>query len=862
MTRAKDISKIVTDADLSGTLDVTGAVTAGGLTLAPSQVINLNSGSDSFDDILRNESENATIINARNNVRINLDSNSDSTNAEFVIGYNGTNTTTAKALSVGESGDISFYEDTGTTPKFFWDASAEYLGVGTSSPSATLHLDASGGAFMKIERTGQGYLFLSTDGTNGSIRTSSATGSLKLQTNGNNNRLVITSGGNVGIGTSSPGYKLDVDVTSSALRLNSTTSQALLVISSDDSANAKIEFGDESDNDRGAITYDNPNNAMLFQTNTSERMRIDSSGNVGINTSSPNAKLTSATTDGGSAFSIHRDFSGDVGGSETGTGSFNFTLTDTATSDQIVSRINSVAVAGTGDAFAGSMRFYTAGTNGSIAERMRITSTNVGINTSSPTSGYMLHVGGSSGVHTKVKIEATTATGQAELDLSADPAGVSYINLGDEDSYNIGYLGYFHSDNSMRFQTNSAERVRIDQSGNVGIGGTSFNPKLYVLNNNAGPGLTAANATAVFHGSVDIGKGGCIGFDYGASHTNYPVGLGYVITSQTGSTKGDLAFFTRSVTTDTAPTERMRITSSGNVGIGTSSPSEQLHVSKSSNVNISVETTGSGGGANAGIIIKSVDGGDFLWQTGNATGNALRLYDLNSSAERMRITSAGAMTMGTTSSQTAASGITLKNDVQSGYPTLLFLQNQPGTGGTMGADIHMGYASDYGSILRFYGNPFNARPGGFQFRRVTGSGTSDVSMQIGTDGALNVQGVYDQTTGSGANVNVASDGHLRRSTSSLRYKNTVNDATYGLTELLTLRPVTYKGNNDGDTVFGGLIAEEVHDAGLTEFVQYDDDGEPDALAYGNMVSLCIKAIQELKAELDEAKARITALEGA
>jgi hypothetical protein len=82
-----------------------------------------------------------------------------------------------------------------------------------------------------------------------------------------------------------------------------------------------------------------------------------------------------------------------------------------------------------------------------------------------------------------------------------------------------------------------------------------------------------------------------------------------------------------------------------------------------------------------------------------------------------------------------------------------------------------------------------------------------------------------------------------------------------LTELLTLRPVTYKGNNDGDTVFGGLIAEEVHDAGLTEFVQYNDDGEPDALAYSNMVSLCIKAIQEQQVTITALTARITALEG-
>jgi hypothetical protein len=74
-----------------------------------------------------------------------------------------------------------------------------------------------------------------------------------------------------------------------------------------------------------------------------------------------------------------------------------------------------------------------------------------------------------------------------------------------------------------------------------------------------------------------------------------------------------------------------------------------------------------------------------------------------------------------------------------------------------------------------------------------------------------------------------------------------------------LRPVTYKGNNDGDTVFGGLIAEEVHDAGLTEFVQYNDAGEPDALAYGNMVSVCIKAIQELSAQVTALQAEVNTL---
>ena len=160
---------------------------------------------------------------------------------------------------------------------------------------------------------------------------------------------------------------------------------------------------------------------------------------------------------------------------------------------------------------------------------------------------------------------------------------------------------------------------------------------------------------------------------------------------------------------------------------------------------------------------------------------------------------------------------------------------------------------------------YSGNEGGLDIRTssnniVLSDGDGNWRLRIDSSGDLYVPRVYDNTTGNGANVFVGSDGQLERSTSSQRYKNTINDATHGLTELLTLRPVTYKGNNDGDTVFGGLIAEEVHDAGLTEFVQYNDNGEPDALAYGHMVSLCIKAIQELKTELDSAKARIATLE--
>jgi len=133
-------------------------------------------------------------------------------------------------------------------------------------------------------------------------------------------------------------------------------------------------------------------------------------------------------------------------------------------------------------------------------------------------------------------------------------------------------------------------------------------------------------------------------------------------------------------------------------------------------------------------------------------------------------------------------------------------------------------------------------------------------LQIDASGDLRVQRIYDNTTSGGANVRVQSDGLMQRDTSSRRYKNTITDATHGLADLNKLRPVTYKGNNDGDTIFGGLIAEEVHDAGLTEFVDYDSDNQPDALKYGNMVSLCIKAIQELSAKVETLETKVAALE--
>ena len=145
-----------------------------------------------------------------------------------------------------------------------------------------------------------------------------------------------------------------------------------------------------------------------------------------------------------------------------------------------------------------------------------------------------------------------------------------------------------------------------------------------------------------------------------------------------------------------------------------------------------------------------------------------------------------------------------------------------------------------------------------------GSGVNSLTVDMSQLGGVLINpSTYNNNTSASASMVVTSGGSFARSTSSRRHKNTINDATHGLAELLKLRSVTYKGNstnNDGDTVFGGLIAEEVHDVGLTEFVVYDDQNRPDALHYGHMVALCVKAIQELSAKNDALEARIKKLE--
>jgi hypothetical protein len=105
---------------------------------------------------------------------------------------NNHNTSWYNRLRISYDGDISFYEDTGTTPKLFWDASAESLGIGTSSP--TQKLDISGGHL----RLDDAYRIRFGGGT-AAIEGSGSSNILSLITN-NSERMRIDSSGNLLVG--------------------------------------------------------------------------------------------------------------------------------------------------------------------------------------------------------------------------------------------------------------------------------------------------------------------------------------------------------------------------------------------------------------------------------------------------------------------------------------------------------------------------------------------------------------------------------------------------------------------------------------------------------------------------------------
>ena len=319
-----------------------------------------------------------------------------------------------------------------------------------------------------------------------------------------------------------------------------------------------------------------------------------------------------------------------------------------------------------------------------------------------------------------------------------------------------------------------------DASGNVGIGTTSPAVKLDVSN-----------------GYIRINEDG-LGTKVIQLRSNW-AGVDPAINVQTNNS---LLFATNG-------TERMRIDSSGNVGIGTSSPGDKLSVNGACNL-------GGASGVRIGIGTAFVAGQAEVFSQdsvrfGIGTAGAQPVSFYSNSAERMRIDTSGNLLVGKTVTSVGTAGIWLE-----------------GTGSLVSS---LAASTASSSTLHAYSTTASA----YRF-------------YVGMDGRVNAT----LTT-----ISAISDERL---------KENIKDLDFGLSEVLSLKPRRFdwkegKGADTKDAV--GFIAQEFETVfpNSVGTAKAGEDGiEYKNICHDELIPTLVKAIQELKALVDTQASTITALQ--
>ena len=290
----------------------------------------------------------------------------------------------------------------------------------------------------------------------------------RVESNGNANCLHVDGGNSsVGINTTGPSdATLEIHSAVPIIKLQDT----------DDNSFSRVYHSAGSlyfDADKGNGVG---SSKIQFGIDDTERMRIDSSGNVGIGTTSIDV-ITQAGGSGYRVLQLENNEGGQINLDHTdaGTGS-TLGMINFNRAGETVAHIGGVTDGATD---SGHINFRTQPASGALTERMRITSDGkVGIGTTSP--DRELSLGG-------------VANARIGIISTDNSTGACQLHFGDADDSQIGRIMYEHDGNKMTFHTAATERMRIHGGGNISIG-TTGDPGKLTVSTASTSGLVSSNA--------------------------------------------------------------------------------------------------------------------------------------------------------------------------------------------------------------------------------------------------------------------------------------------------------------------------------------------------------------------------------
>ncbi len=446
------------------------------------------------------------------------------------------------------------------------------IGIGTTAP--TNKLDIAGSLTVGTSKTGNTDIeiknssnskthYVFSDGTTGELGIESgASVGIKFNTSGANTRMVIASTGNVGIGTTSPAQKLDVvgNAKISTDILLGTAGVSNNIYFADATSTQNVRINSYTDN---TLFFDNFNGQYNFRTTNSyvSRLYIANGGNVGIGIDNPGAKLTVFT--GGTS-----PISGTNDGIRLQVASYNTSARNTIAWHQTGSDLNLGRFGLEWNSGTSQMNFvwrdvYNSGAG--VSELMRLQGNgNLGIGNTAPSQ--ILHVTGNIRV-TGAYYDSSNAAGTSGQILSSTGTGTSWIAApsggGISGSGTANYVTKWTSGSAVGDSS-------IYDNGNVGIGTTAPAQKLQIGDGTA----TGSQYFRIFNSASDIYIGQSSGSIFGFSANS----AGFILSDNASFPFGIGTIFAQPFVIGTNNAERMRITSAGNVGIGTTNPTSKLYI--------------------------------------------------------------------------------------------------------------------------------------------------------------------------------------------------------------------------------------------------------------------------------------------